>query len=275
MKHVLRIVLSLATVAVLIVVSVGTVMAQTPSHQLQVKGIISAINETATPPTVSITPKEGPPVVLKVDSSTIITKAGIGKASLDDLATDDRAVAIYNKDTMIARKVSAGPPLNKHHSFVGNMTSISDDSFVVTTKNGDVTITVNSETKYKVPGADNATLDNFNVGDRVAILAVEVTTDSGVENVALHVILIPGRPIYIHRVGTIESYQAGASITLKDRKGETSTFIVTGDTKIVFKKGATNSTEPKVGDRATVIARRDPAADQFTAKAIIVFGPKE
>lgn len=272
MRHVLRIILPLAVVAVLVVVGVGTVMAQTSSSQLEVKGIISAINETATPPTVSITPKEGLPVVLKVDSNTTITKAGIGKATLDDLATNDRAVAIYNKDTMVASKISVSQPLEKYHGFVGNITSMSDDSFVVTTKNGDVTITVNSETKYKVPGVENATLDSFNVGDKVAVLAVEVTTGSTVENLALHVNLIPGKPTYIHRVGIIEDYQASTSITLKDKKGESSTFIVTGDTKIIFKKGAT---EVKVGDWATVIARRDPAAEQFTAKAIIVLGSKK
>jgi ribosomal protein L21E len=274
MRHVLRIVLPLAIVAVLIVVGVGTVMAQMPSPKLVgVKGIISAVNDTATP-TVSITPKEGSPVVLNVTSSTIITKAGIGKATVDDLATGDRAVAIYDKDTMIARKISVSQPLKRHHAFVGNITSMSDNSFVVTTRNGTATITVNSQTKYEVPGLNNATLEDFNVGDRVAVLAVEITTDSIVENLALHVNLIPGKPLYIHRVGTIESYQAGANITLKDRKGESSTFIVTGDTKIIFKKGATD-TEPRVGDRATVIARRDPATDQFTARAIIVFGSKE
>src|SRR5512136_949954 len=273
MKHVLRFVLSLAITAVLIVVSVGTVAAEKSSPNLVVKGIITAVNQTAS--TVSITPKEGSPVVLNVTSSTMITKAGMGKATLADLATDDRAVAIYDKDTMIARKISASPPLKKYHSFVGNITSMSDESFVIATKNGGVTIIVNNETKYKVPGVSNATLENFDVGDRVAILAVEVTTDNGVENVALHVILIPGRPIFIHRVGIVESYQAGTSITLKDKKGESSTFVVTNETKILFRKGATNNTEPKVGDRATVIARRDPAADQFTARAIIVFGPKE
>jgi hypothetical protein len=272
MRHLLRVILPLAIVAALISVGVGTVMAQTPSPQLEVKGIISAINETATPPTVSITPKEGSPVVLKVDSSTIITKAGIGKATLDDLAVNDRAVATYNKDTMIASKISVSQPLEKYHSFVGIIESKADSSFVVTTKKGDVNITVNSETKYKVPGVENATLDYFNAGDKVAILAVEVTTGSVVENLALHVNLIPGKPIYIQRVGIIESYEAGANITLQDKKGEISTFIVTGDTKIIFKKGAT---EVKVGERATVIARRDPATDQFTATAIVVFGSKK
>ena len=273
MKHILRAGLSLAIVVVLIVVSVGTVTAQKSSPNLVVKGVITAVNQAAS--TVSITPEGGSPVVLNVTSSTMITKAGMGKATLADLATDDRAVAVCDNDTMIAKKISASPPLKKHHSFVGNITGMSGDSFALTTKDGDVTITVNNRTKYKVPGVENATLQNFSIGDRVAILAVEVTTASGVDNVALHVALIPGRPVFIHRVGIIESYQAGVSITLRDKKGESSTFVVTNETKIVFKKGASNNTEPKVGDRATVIARRDPAADQFTARAIIIFGAKE
>lgn len=208
-----------------------------------------------------------------METSTIITKAGIGKATLDDLAINDRAVATYNKDTLVASKLSVSQPLAKHHSFVGTIKSKAADSFVVTTKKqGDVTIKVNSETKDKVPGVKNATLANFKGGDKVAVLAVEVTAGNIVENMALHVNLIPGKPTYIHRVGTIEAYQAGTSITLKDKKGESSTFIITSDTKISFKKGAT---EVKVGDRATVSARRDPATDQFTVKAILVFGSKK
>jgi hypothetical protein len=268
----------LAMVAVLMVVGAGAVMADAPSSQLEVKGVISAIDKVASPPTVSITPtpKDGSPipaVTLKVDASTIITKAGIGKATLDDLAINDRAVATYNQDTMVASKLSVSRPLAKHHSFVGTIKSKAADSFVVTTKKGDVTIKVNSDTKYKVPGVKDATFANFKVTDKVAVLAVEVTTGSVVDNLALHVNLIPGKPTHVHRVGTIEAYQANTSITLKDKKGESSTFIITSDTKISFKKGATEP--PKVGDRATVIARRDPATDQFTAKAILVFGPKK
>ncbi|HXZ94374.1 MAG TPA: hypothetical protein VEG28_00475 [Dehalococcoidia bacterium] len=272
MRHVLRIALVLAIVAGLTVVGTGAIMAQTPSPQLMVKGIISAIDETVTPPTLTITPREGANVTLKVDSNTIITMAGVCNATIDDLATNDRAVATYDNNTMIASYILASPPLEAYRSFVGIIQSKSDDSFNVTTKKGDVTITVNCATKYQVPGVSNATFDNFNVLDKVAVLAIEVTGGSGVENLALYVRLIPAEPIYVLRVGTVESYAAGSNITIQNRNGGISTFIVTGDTRIIFLLGATDVT---VGEQVIVIAQRDPATDQFTAKIIIVLGSRK
>ena len=99
-------------------------------------------------------------------------------------------------------------------------------------------------------------------------MAVEAVEVSGA-NAALHVNLIPGKPASVHRVGTVTSYVAGSSIVVTDKKGETSTFVVTSETSVELKKGATGAT---LGSRVTVVARRDPATDQFTAKAILAFG---
>ncbi|MEK7281735.1 MAG: DUF5666 domain-containing protein [Chloroflexota bacterium] len=268
MRRLVRTVLIVAMVSVLTLVSMGTVLAQTTPPNLDVRGTISAIDKAATPPTVTIAPKEGAPVTLKVVASTVILKAGRGKASLDDLAVNDRAVATYKQATLEASRIVVSHPIAKHHAFLGTIKSKASASLVVTTKKqGDVTVNVNDQTKYHVPGVKDATLANFKEGDKVAVLAVE--TASG--NLALHVNLIPGRPMFVHRVGTIEAYVAGTSITLKDKKGQSSTVAVNGDTKIVLKRGATEVT---VGEQAIVVAKRDPANDQFTAKAIMVFGNK-
>ena len=61
------------------------------------------------------------------------------------------------------------------------------------------------------------------------------------------------------------------SITIRDKKDDLFTFVVTSDIKTNFKHGATEVTQ---GYRATVVARRDPATAQFTAKEILVYGPK-
>lgn len=61
------------------------------------------------------------------------------------------------------------------------------------------------------------------------------------------------------------------SITIRDKKDDLFTFVVTSDTKIEFKHGATEVTQ---GYRATVVARRDPAIAQYTATEILVFGSK-
>lgn len=273
MKKVLRVILLIAIVGLLGLLSAGVALAQSPAKsEIKVKGQVTAISKTTSPATVTITPKEGAPVTVKVTSSTVITKSGSGKskATLDDVEVGDRADATYDKDTLEASRLAISAPIGKHHSFVGTLKSVATDSFVVTTKKDtEITVKVNTHTKYKVPGVRDAALVNFKAGYKVAVLAVEV---KGVGNVALHVVLIPSKPLVTQRTGAVETYQPNQRITLKDNKGETITFVVTQDTKIKFKGDAT-AIEP--GMRVIVIARREPGNDQFTAKEIVVLGQKK
>ena len=285
MKRIVKIALFLTAMAAIAIATIGAVLADGtgtspgPNHA-EVKGIISAITEatTSTPATVTIQPVGGPAVTVKVVAITVITKAGLGNTTVDELEVGDVAVAIYNKDTLEASKISVSRPVAKHHGYEGTIESIADPgatstSFVLTPKKGGgTTINVNAETKYKVPGLKDATLANFKVGDRVAVLVVEMNGGW----TALHVNLIPGKPVHVQRVGIIATYTAASTstpgnITLKSKKGDLSTFVVTTDTKIKFKRGATAVT---LGSKATVVARRDPATDKYTATEILVFGPK-
>lgn len=275
MKRSLRSILALALVLVTLVVSGGTVMAETttptPANQAEVHGAVSAIVTTvvapATTPTITITPKEGPAVTLNVGAATLITKAGIGTTTLDKLAVGDRANATYDKTTLIAATISARPPIKDYSSVVGQIKSMTTTGLVVTTKKADVTVTVNADTKYKAPGVKDAALANFKVGDKVAVLSVA----SGGANVALHIVLIPGKPVFAVRVGTVDSYTANTSITVKGVKGDATTFAVNTNTKVRMERGVTAIA---VGQRVIVNAKRDPATDQYTATSIMVFGAK-
>lgn len=268
MKRLVRMFLVLSLVAITLVVGAGSVMAAGPSLT-EIKGTISAIDAAAAPPTVTITPKEGAAVVLNVVETTVITKAGLGKTTLDKLAVGDRATATYDAETLAAGKISASKPLKDYSSFVGTIKSLAADSLVVTTKkNGDVTITVNADTRYKVPGLKEAGLGAFQVGDKVAVLSV--AADGG--NLALHIVLVPGKPVFAARVGTVEAYVASTSITVKGIKGDTSTFVVNSDTRVKMAKGV-SAVEP--GQRVIVSARRDPATDTYTATSIHVFAAKK
>ena len=168
-------------------------------------------------------------------------------------------------------------------------------SFVLTLKGKDgdvtspVTIKVNSDTKFKVPGDKSVNLGNytstFKEGSRVAVLAKKVGSDY----FALHVHLIPAKGLsHSHHVGTITAYdfEGAGSITLQPKKGGPVTYSwgATAVPTIKFTKGATalagfNSTYTG-GQRATVIVKRDPATGQFTARQIVVLptngkGPKK
>ncbi len=269
MKKIIRVALALTLAVVLLVVSTETALADTNGSE--VKGVITAIDKTATPPTVTITPKEGSAVVLKVDTSTLITKTGLGNITINDLAINDQATANYDKDTNVASKITIIQPLGKRHSFEGTIKGKADTNLVVTTKKGDETFKVSSETQYKVPGVKNATLENFKVGNKVSVSTVEVTTGGTVVQMAQRMTYIPGKPIKVSHKGTITAYAANTSITIQDKKGASTTFIINSNTKIILKKGTTGVT---VGDQATVTAQRDPSESQFTAKRIIAFGAK-
>jgi len=271
MKKIIRVALALTLVSVLFVFSAETALAATNTSGSEVKGVITAIDKTAIPPTVTITPKRGSAVVLKVDTGTVITKTALGNITINDLVINDQATANYSKDTIVASRITVIQSLGKRHSFEGAIKSKADTTLVVTTKKGDETFKVSSETQYKVPGVKNAILDNFKVGNKVSVSTVEVTTGAIVVQMAQRMTYIPGKPIKVSRKGTITAYTANTSITIQDKKGASTTFVINSDTKISLKKGTTGVT---VGDQATVTAQRDPSESQFTARTIITFGTK-
>lgn len=225
-----KVLLLLALVVSLFLVSVGTALAQAPTP-----------TPTSTPtPTPTSTPPSTP------------------SPTPTPTATPTR--------TPTPTATSTPTPTPELRGFSGTVKApLTANSFVLTTKTGDVTINVNLQTKYKAPGVKDAIFANtVKVGVRVAVLV-------NASNLALHVNLIPGKPVHVQRVGTVDTYVAGTSITVKGKKGELSTFLVTGATTIKFKKGATVIIK---GVQVHVVARRDPATDQFTAREIQVFGPK-
>ena len=180
------------------------------------------------------------------------------------------AVTAY-ADTPTATPPTATPiakPQAEQHAYSGTLKSLAASSFVLTTKHkADLTISANASTKYQVPGVSNATLASFKTGDRVATLV----STSGGANIASHLHLIPAKPIHVARVGTVAAYEAGKSITIQNPKGESWTFVIDAKTKVQHLRGASDI---KVGDRATVAARRDPATDILSAKQILVWGAK-
>ncbi len=197
MNRILSIVMIPVMAAVLALAGFGVVHAQASSSaNLQVKGVVSAINPAATPaPTVGITPDEGSPITLNVVANTVITKEGTGTISLGGLEMGNRVLAVYDRTTMDAITIAVKSPVEEQEALVGTIKSLGTSSFVLTTKKqGDVTVNVDSSTIYRVPGVAAATLANFTVGDRIAVLASQANGG----NLALHVNLIPGKALGLH-----------------------------------------------------------------------------
>jgi hypothetical protein len=75
----------------------------------------------------------------------------------------------------------------------------------------------------------------------------------------------PVKFFFVHRVGTVVSYTAGQSITIQDRKGNQSTFLLTANTKYLPNKRADSL---GVGSYVTIIAPRDPKSSNTMLTAI-------
>ncbi len=149
----------------------------------------------------------------------------------------------------------------KRHGIFGTIKTL--EPFMVTTKQGDVEVTWTSSTKFRIPTKKSGSFGDLAVDDRVAINGTPNNT-GGLD--AKQVAVAPGKPDIQHRVGTVESYTADSNLTIKDVQGGTDTFILTSTTVIRGPNGNT----VKVGDRVTIVSRRDPSASDFTATAIVV-----
>lgn len=142
--------------------------------------------------------------------------------------------------------------------------SLATGSFTLNTKQGEtVTVLVTAQTRFHIPTLKNASLADLAAGDRVAVSGTPGADDLTAKNVAV----APGKPAVQHRVGIVTDYTADKSITIEDVKGGKETFTLTADTVIRGPKGVTTV---GVDDRVTVVARRQPATDVFTAMAIVV-----
>lgn len=145
----------------------------------------------------------------------------------------------------------------------GTVQSVSGN--VITLKSG-ATVTVDSNTKYASPKKKEASLADVLPGvDIVAQVNKTGTTLLAVRVEILGVVV----PQAVH-AGQVTAYTAGSSITIKDAKAVSFTFVITSDTKINYPKGVS---QIKVGDEVTIAATASGDGKTLTAKVINVRQP--
>ncbi len=151
----------------------------------------------------------------------------------------------------------------KPQIFRGTIAQVDSSTLVLTLPDGSTqAIGLIPQTKIHVPGPKSAG-DVLVVGMR----AMAMTYDQAGSLVARMVVAIPGQPVHVHRVGTVTAYTADSSITIKATDGNTYTFDIAPDAKILPAGQAAN---PGVGSLVTIIAPRDPSTTVWTAKGIVV-----
>ena len=154
----------------------------------------------------------------------------------------------------------------KKKNYKGVVAAVGEASLTLTLEDGSsATFAVTGSTKINVPGlGKSATLASITVGVRAM---VQATADEAGSLTARHIHVTPGKPQKVHRVGTVTAYTPGVSITVEDKNGESSTFALTADTKLLPPDRAD---ELAVGSRVTIISRRNVTGGQLTAQGIVV-----
>lgn len=145
------------------------------------------------------------------------------------------------------------------------MTAIDANSITLTLRDGSsVTVGLSADTRMKFPGPKNSAPGSIQSGMTVMVQAIR---DQGNNLIARAVMVIPGKPSKIHRVGIVTAYTAGSSITRQDKDGNSYTFAITDETKLL---PAERAGDLAVGSRVTIIAPRDPASGGVTVKGIVI-----
>lgn len=127
-----------------------------------------------------------------------------------------------------------------------------------------VNIGMKADTRIEIPSLHGASSANLQAGMLVLVQAV---SDENGNFTARSILVIPGKPTLMHRIGWITDYQPGISITVHAYDGNFYTFALAGDAKVL---PVDRIGQLMIGSLATVIAPRDPATLGRTAQEIIV-----
>jgi len=163
----------------------------------------------------------------------------------------------------------AGKPKGKHEHFKGMVAAVDSGSVTLTLRDGSsVTIGLTADTRIKIPGRNDSAPTSVKPGMTVNVQAIR---DENGQLFARMMLVIPGKPTKIHRVGIVTAYTAGTSITIQDKDGNTYTFEIASEIKLLPPERAG---ELAIGSRVTIIAPRDPASGGVTVKGIVVHPAK-
>ncbi len=132
----------------------------------------------------------------------------------------------------------------------GTVSAILDDSLVL---DGEKIVATDSNTRVLVPGAEEASLEDISIGDRLAVVA-EAHEDGGI--VAIDIMVTPPQPVNNdHVVGVVTNTENGV-ITVTDNDGN-SVDVEVPDTA-----------EIKIGDFLTIVSDKGSETENRSARAI-------
>jgi hypothetical protein len=159
-----------------------------------------------------------------------------------------------------------GKPHTREDNYTGTIASVDATSLTLTLGDGSTAnFVLTDKTAVKIPTlGKSATPADLKTGQKVTVRAYQDTT---LGLVASMIMVIPGKPEAVHRVGTVTDYLPGVSITIQDKDGLLSTFLLTPQTKILPTE---RTSTLAVGVRVTIISPRDVTGGPLTAYGIVI-----
>jgi len=159
----------------------------------------------------------------------------------------------------------ADAPHGKHEHYKGMVTAVDASNLTLMLRDGSsVTVGLRADTRVKFAGPRDPAPTGIKPGMNVMVQAVRDQSNS---LIASKIMVIPGKPSKIHRVGIVTEYTSGSSITIQDKKGNPYTFALSAETKLLpVERAATLG----VGSWVTIIAPRDPASGGVSVKGIVI-----
>jgi hypothetical protein len=133
-------------------------------RRIVVRGEVTAVDEGSF---ALDTPHRGEVTVIITDE-TRFRIPGDADPGLDDIAVGDQVGVIGHKDrdgNLLARGVGKLPKEVRRHIILGEVTDVERTTLQVNTADGPVTVHTDENTRFRIPGHDDPSLDDIAAGD--------------------------------------------------------------------------------------------------------------
>jgi hypothetical protein len=246
-----------------------------PAEMVQRRNVVQGRVTAIEGLTIAVETGQGERVVI-TDEATRFRIPGAEDPGIDDVAVGDPILALGRPDdegNLLARAVAIVTVGQvQRHTLRGVITAIEGDTIGLLTRRGDVWVSTNEETRFRIPGVEEPGIDDLAVRDQVLVVG---TWDAEEELfTARAVTLIPRWPSHLRFVRGEVTGIEGRTIVLHALQGEVA-VLTDGDT--VFRIPGVE--EPglddlKVGDKVGILAARGEDGG-LLAKVIVVRRPHE
>ncbi len=271
----------------LIAVLPSAALAAKGTHQRGAKtvGVVTAVGSSS----LTITDKAGATKTITVNSATKLRapdRDASGSVTLADIIAGDKVkIHLSKSDRTVARSVKVKVEALK---IVGTVAAVGTDSVTITLADAtQKTLTVNADTKLKVPDTDasgSVTLADLKVGDKIRVKAIAATGST------LLAVSIYAKGTHKHgakkegthkhgaKTGGIVTAVGSSSLTITDQAGVTRTITVNADTKLRAPdrdaSGSVTLADILVGDKVKIqLSKSDPTvARSVKVEALKIVG---